>query len=125
MSTASWIQPPCRYLPDRGGFSKPSSVRPRQLLSGVVSASSSSSSSSPSCSCGYSEILNFDFGNLASIHLVEAFLACVSVCCVDLGFGFFVHVYEGCLVRNWNWKVLICAVLQSFRGDGWISRSMM
>ncbi|XP_023645783.1 putative lipase YDR444W isoform X1 [Capsella rubella] len=62
MSTASWIQPPCRYLPDRGGggFSKTSSRRPRQFLSGVVSVSSSPSSSS-SCSCGYSDILEFDF----------------------------------------------------------------
>lgn len=59
MSTASWIQqPPFRYLPDRG---KPSSRRAPQFFSGVVSASSSPSSSS--CSCGYSEILNFDFGN--------------------------------------------------------------
>ncbi|XP_010478272.1 PREDICTED: putative lipase C4A8.10 isoform X2 [Camelina sativa] len=62
MSTASWIQPPCRHLPDRGrGFSN----RGRQY-SGVVSAASSSSpsssSSSSSCSCGYSDILNFDFG---------------------------------------------------------------
>ena len=57
MSTASWIQPPCRYYsPDRrgGGFAKPSCSRARQFP-GVVSSSS--------CSCGYSEILNFDFGN--------------------------------------------------------------
>ncbi|EOA40380.1 hypothetical protein CARUB_v10009109mg [Capsella rubella] len=67
MSTASWIQPPCRYLPDRGGggFSKTSSRRPRQFLSGVVSVSSSPSSSS-SCSCGYSDILEFDFGSSRS-----------------------------------------------------------
>lgn len=58
MSTASWIQPPCRFLPDRGrgggGFAKSSLSRTRQFP-GVVSSSS--------CSCGYSEILNFDFGN--------------------------------------------------------------
>ncbi|XP_010499432.1 PREDICTED: putative lipase YDR444W [Camelina sativa] len=66
MSTASWIQPPCRYLPeDRGGgFAN----RGRQY-SGVVlaaaSSSSPSSSSSSSCSCGYSDILNFDFGGLS------------------------------------------------------------
>ncbi|AEE31044.1 putative alpha/Beta hydrolase [Arabidopsis thaliana] len=65
MSTASsWIQqPPFRYLPDRGGFSKPSSRSARQFSSGVVSASASSPSPSSSCSCGYSEILNFDFGS--------------------------------------------------------------
>lgn len=60
MSTASWIQPPCRFLPDRyrggGGFAKPSFSRARQFP-GVVSYSSS-------CSCGHSEILTFDhFGN--------------------------------------------------------------
>ncbi|KAG2241972.1 hypothetical protein Bca4012_054846 [Brassica carinata] len=60
MSTASWIQPPCRFSPDRrrrlrsGGF-----VKPRQFP-GVVLVSSSSSSPSSSCSCGYSEILTFD-----------------------------------------------------------------
>ncbi|CAN7133575.1 uncharacterized protein LOC103835299 [Brassica rapa] len=60
MSTASWIQPPCRYYsPDRrgGGFAKPSCSRARQFP-GVVSSSS--------CSCGYSEILNFDFGSSRS-----------------------------------------------------------
>nr|VDC97976.1 unnamed protein product [Brassica oleracea] len=61
MSTASWIQPPCRFLPDRGrgggGFAKSSLSRTRQFP-GVVSSSS--------CSCGYSEILNFDFGNGSS-----------------------------------------------------------
>ncbi|KAJ4869032.1 Hydrolase-like protein family [Raphanus sativus] len=60
MSTASWIQPPCRFLPDRhrggGGFAKPSFSRARQFP-GVVSYSSS-------CSCGHSEILTFDhFGS--------------------------------------------------------------
>ncbi|CAF1709666.1 BnaC03g58900D [Brassica napus] len=59
MSTASWIQPPCRFLPDRGGggFAKSSLSRTRQFP-GVVSSSS--------CSCGYSEILNFDFGSSRS-----------------------------------------------------------
>nr|VDD06303.1 unnamed protein product [Brassica rapa] len=59
MSTASWIQPPCRYSPDRrgGGFAKPSFSSARQFPGGV---------SSSSCSCGYSEILNFDFGNGSS-----------------------------------------------------------
>ncbi|CAH8355515.1 unnamed protein product [Eruca vesicaria subsp. sativa] len=58
MSTATWIQPPCRLSPDRrgGGFAKPSFSRARQFP-GVVLVSSSS------CSCGYSEILNFDLGS--------------------------------------------------------------
>ncbi|KAJ0233700.1 Hydrolase-like protein family [Hirschfeldia incana] len=68
MSTASWIQPPCRFLPDRrrGGFAKASVRRARQFP-GVVSSYSSSSSPSSSCSCGYSEILTFNhFGSSRS-----------------------------------------------------------
>lgn len=105
MSTASWIQPPCRYLPDRGGFSKRSCGRPKKFPS-VVSSSSSSSPSSSSCSCGYSEISNFDFGNLASIF-IWVFLLVVSafwsrICLWILGFWFlFVHVYE------WWWVFTI------------------